>query len=307
MSTLKRLAFFAVLFLVWEILAERHIWNATLFPSPIEVGRTLGHLIGDGSLSDAIAVSLRRVLAGYGISLAIGVPLGALLARSQFAEETIGSVVAGFQSLPSICWLPLALLWFGLNDRAIVFVIVMGSLVSITIAVRDGVRNLPPTYVRAARTLGAGGGRLYVQVLLPAALPAILSAAKLGWSFAWRALMSGELLFVSVGLGRLLMMGRELADMSQVLAVMIVIAAIGLLTDSLIFGSLESARSTILGPRYGLSFEGIWLRRPVQNTKKTIKPWSNSLFSLSGPHNGLYPQRKPPLCLSAINSARPSP
>jgi len=203
------------------------------------VGGTLVHLFSDGTLLDATAVSLRRVLAGYFISLAIGVPLGILLARQQWAEDTLGSLVAGFQSLPSICWLPLALLWFGLNDRAILFVVVMGSLVSITTSVRDGVMNLPPTYVRAARTMGTRGLRMYTEVLLPASLPAILTGAKLGWSYAWRALMSGELLFVSLGLGHLLMMGRDLADMSQVLSVMIVIIALGLLTDSIIFGSLE--------------------------------------------------------------------
>ncbi|AIE84337.1 ABC-type probable sulfate transporter, permease protein [Fimbriimonas ginsengisoli Gsoil 348] len=196
-------------------------------------------MISDGSLLNATAVSLRRVLVGYGISLAIGVPLGILLGRQDWAEQTLGSLVSGFQSLPSICWLPLALLWFGLNDRAILFVIVMGSLVSISVAVRDGVRNLPPTYVRAARTLGTSPLRMYTDVLLPASLPAVLTGAKLGWSYAWRALMSGELLFVSLGLGHLLMMGRELADMSQVLSVMIVIIALGLLTDTVIFGSLE--------------------------------------------------------------------
>jgi len=239
MSTVKKLIFFIALACAWAILANRHVWDPTLFPSPAQVAKTLGHLLADGSLLDATAVSLRRVLSGYAISLGIGVPLGILLARNQLLEDTIGSLVAGFQSLPSICWLPLALLWFGLNDRAILFVVVMGSLVSITTAVRDGVKNLPPTYVRAARTMGTKGIRMYTDVLLPASLPAILTGAKLGWAYAWRALMSGELLFVSLGLGHLLMMGRDLADMSQVISVMLVIIALGLLTDSLIFGSLE--------------------------------------------------------------------
>lgn len=236
---LKRSLFFLGLILVWAILAERRIWDPTLFPSPLAVARTFWEILKDGTLLDATAVSLRRVLAGYVISLLIGVPLGVLLARSKTAEDTVGSLVSGFQSLPSICWLPLALLWFGLNDRAILFVIVMGSMVSIAIAVRDGVKNLPPTYVRAARTMGVRGWTLVSQVLLPASLPSVLTAAKLGWSYAWRALMSGELLFVSLGLGHMLMMGRELADMSRVLSVMIVIIALGLLADNVIFGSLE--------------------------------------------------------------------
>ena len=235
----RRLGFFAALLAFWALLAGRHVWDETLFPGPLAVGRTLWGLVIDGSLPDAVAVSLRRVIVGYLLSLAIGVPLGILLARQRWAEETVGSLVTGFQALPSICWLPLALLWFGLNDRAILFVVVMGSMVSITVAVRDGVRNLPPTYVRAARTMGTDGWRLYTDVLLPASLPAVMTGAKLGWSYAWRALMSGELLFVSLGLGHMLMMGRELSDMSQVLSVMIVIIALGLLADNMIFGSLE--------------------------------------------------------------------
>lgn len=239
MSAVNRIVFFILIVAAWQVLAIRHVWDATLFPSPVQVAQTLGHLLSDGTLLDAVAISLRRVLAGYLLSLSIGVPLGILLARQQLANDTIGGVIAGFQSLPSICWLPLALLWFGLNDQAILFVVVMGSMVSITMAVRDGVQNLPPTYVRAARTMGTSDFRLYTDVLFPASLPAILSGAKLGWSYAWRALMSGELLFVSLGLGHLLMMGRELADMSQVMAIMLVIIALGLLSDSLIFGSLE--------------------------------------------------------------------
>jgi NitT/TauT family transport system permease protein len=148
-------------------------------------------------------------------------------------------VVTGLQALPSICWLPLALLWFGLNDRAILFVVVMGSLTSVIITVKDGVMNLSPTYVRAALTMGTSPFRLYTDVLLPASLPSILTGAKLGWAYAWRALMAGELLFVSLGLGHLLIMGRELADMSQVMAIMVVISALGLFVDLVIFGALE--------------------------------------------------------------------
>lgn len=239
MSTIKRLIFFALLIGAWALVANRGIWDPTLFPHPLAVFRSLQDAWSDGSLLDATAVSLRRVIQGYAISLALGVPLGILLARSRLAEETLGSIVTGFQALPSICWLPLALLWFGLNDQAILFVVVMGSLVSITVAVQDGVKNLPPTYVRAARMLGTRPTRLVLDVLFPASLPTILTGAKLGWAYAWRALMAGELLYVSLGLGHMLTMGRELSDMARVLAVMAVIIALGLLTDALIFGSLE--------------------------------------------------------------------
>jgi len=210
-----------------------------LFPSPWKVGATLLAELQDGTLINATAISLRRVLLGYSISLLVGIPLGILLATNRWAEDTVGALVSAFQSLPSVCWLPLALLWFGLNDKAILFVVIAGSLVSICTAVQDGVKNLPATYVKAAQTMGTPTLRIYSQVLLPASLPAVLTGAKLGWAYAWRALMSGELLFVSLGLGQMLMQGRELADMSQVLSVMIVIMCLGLMTDRVIFGSLE--------------------------------------------------------------------
>lgn len=236
----RRIGFFLALLLLWGVLASAGIWNETLFPSPAKVGSTLWAGLHDGSVLVATAVSLRRVCLGYLVSVVIAIPLGILIARRPAFADTIGALVAGLQTLPSICWLPLALLWFGLNDNAILFVIVMGSLVSMTVAVSDGVKNLPPNIVRAALTMGARRFPFYLEVLLPASLPAILTGMKLGWAYAWRALMSGELLFVSIGLGHLLMMGRELADMSQVLSVMLVIIAIGLFTDRLIFGNAES-------------------------------------------------------------------
>lgn len=238
MSFVRRVAFFAVVLIAWWVTSATCRSN-TLIPSPTAVLASLAKAMSSGALLRAVSFSLRRLLVGYSLSLVVGVPVGALLGRSRLADETMGSLVAGLQALPSICWLPLSLLWFGLNDRAIVFVVVMGSLVSIIVAVRDGVRNLPPQFVRAGRTLGSSGFDLFHRVLLPASLPSIIGAAKLGWSFAWRALMSGELLFATVGLGRLLMLGRDLADMSQVIAVMLVIVAIGMFSDIVIFGSLE--------------------------------------------------------------------
>jgi NitT/TauT family transport system permease protein len=203
----------------------------------------------DGSLLIAIHVSLQRVLLGYGISLIFGVPMGILLARAKWARETMGPLVVGLQALPSICWLPLALLWFGLNDHAILFVVVTGSMLAVTIAVQDGMRNVPPVYLRAARTMGVRPLALYTEVLLPASLPALLTGAKLGWSFAWRALMSGELLVVGLGLGQQLQAGRDLADMSRVIGIMLVIIALGLLVDRAIFGVLEDR----VRERWGLS------------------------------------------------------
>src|SRR5437868_12362415 len=157
----RKVIFFAALLALWAIVARLGIWDRTLFPSPWRVAEALWHSIQDRSLLIATGVSLRRVLTGYALSLAIGVPLGVLLARVRWLEETLGSLVLGLQTLPSICWLPLALLWFGLNDRAILFVVVMGALLAVTVAVQDGVKNLPPIYARAARSMGVRPVALY--------------------------------------------------------------------------------------------------------------------------------------------------
>jgi sulfonate transport system permease protein len=236
---LRRLAFFGALIAGWELIAILELWPEYLFPTPLSVADRLVTGFADGTFLIGIGVSMARVIAGYLISLSIGLPLGLLVGRVRIFDETVGSLLTGLQTLPSICWLPLALLWFGLNERAILFVVIMGAVLSISLAAEGGVKNTPPQYLRAARNMGARGFRLYRQVILPAALPNILTGMRLGWSFAWRSLMAGELLYVTLGLGQLLMMGRELNDMSQVIAVMLVIIALGLAVDRLVFTPVE--------------------------------------------------------------------
>lgn len=235
----RKLAFFGGLIALWELLALLKLWPEYLFPSPLAVGERLLTGFTDGTFLIGIGVSMARVVVGYLISAAVGLPLGLLVGRIRVFDETVGSLLAGLQTLPSICWLPLALLWFGLNERAILFVVIMGAVLSISLAADGGVKNTPPQYLRAARNMGARGFRLYRYVILPAALPNILTGMKLGWSFAWRSLMAGELLYVTLGLGQLLMMGRELNDMSQVIAVMLVIIALGLAVDRLVFSPVQ--------------------------------------------------------------------
>jgi NitT/TauT family transport system permease protein len=196
-------------------------------------------MAADGRLPAAVARSLARLAQGYAISAALGVPLGIAMARSEWLRQALRPVVLGLQALPSICWLPLAILWFGLSETAIVFVVVMGSLLAISIAGEDAVAGVDPVLLRAAGTLGIRGPRFHLGVLLPAALPGILTGLKLGWSFAWRALMAGELLFVAGGLGQLLQAGREVLDAAQVMGVMAAIVAIGVAVDRVLFRVLE--------------------------------------------------------------------
>ncbi len=240
-TIIRRTTFYGMLLVAWEGLFRLGLWPEFLFPSPFQVFQALIEGFAEQTYIMGIATSFRRILIGYGVSVLLGTLLGLAQARWRLMDETLGSLILGLQTLPSICWLPLALLWFGLNERAIIFVVIMGSLLSITIATEHGVKHTPPLLIRAAQTMGARGVKLYGTVILPAALPSVIEGMKQGWSFAWRSLMAGELLFVSMGLGQLLSMGRELNDMSQVVAVMLVIIGIGLSMDRLVFARLEHA------------------------------------------------------------------
>ena len=240
MKRAARLAiFYASLFGLWALLAELKIWPPYLFPTPWGVGQALYAGFQDHSFLIAIAVSMRRVLIGYAISVVLGMILGLGVGSSKFLEETMGGLLVSLQSLPSICWWPLALLWFGLSQNAILFVVVMGSLLSVTLAMEDGRKQMPKIYGMAGRNLGASGFQLFWYVLLPASLPFIVSGLKQGWAFAWRSLITAEMLYLSLGLGQVLMMGRDLNDMSAVLAVMILIVAIGYVVDGLVFKTME--------------------------------------------------------------------
>src|SRR5438128_5203738 len=231
--------FYTCLIGLWALLAQLQIWPPYLFPTPWGVGESLWAGFSDHSYWIAIAVSMRRVLIGYGISVVLGMLLGLGVSSNKFLEETMGGLLVSLQSLPSICWWPLALLWFGFNANAILFVVIMGSLLSVTIAMEDGRKQMPKIYGMAGRNLGARGFQLFWHVLLPASLPYIVSGLKQGWAFAWRSLISGEMIFVSLGLGQMLMMGRDLNDMSLVIAVMILIVAIGYIVDGLVFRTIE--------------------------------------------------------------------
>lgn len=238
-NLLLRIVFFSALIILWHTLASLESLSNFLFPKPKDVLITLWHGLKDKTFIYAIYVSMKRLIIGFLVSLIIGLPLGLCLGRIGWLNETIGSLSLGLQALPSICWLPLAILWFGLSELAIQFVIIMGSVLSITLAVRDGVTSISPILLKAGQVLGANKIKLYMHVLIPASLPYILTGSRLGWTFAWRSLMAAELLYVSAGLGSILMMGRELHDISMVISAMLVIIGIGLFFDRLVFGYLE--------------------------------------------------------------------
>jgi len=238
----KAMLFFAILLGGWEAICLAHIWSPVLVPTPISVGRYLWEAAGDGTLWGSSVVTLKRLLLGYFFGLVLGLPLGLLTARFQVLKDTLGLLALGLQTLPSVCWVPLALLWFGQTEAAMFFVVVMGTLWSVIIATDNGVRNVPPIYARAARTMGSVGLHTWLRVMLPAALPFIVGGMKQGWAFAWRSLMAAEI-YVTIlsgfGLGHLLHYGRELNAMDQVIGIMLVLLLIGLVADKVLFSPWE--------------------------------------------------------------------
>ena len=236
--------FYLILIAIWE-LAYRvgvdwlRLWKPYIFPSPVAVFTTLWGLIADATLGIAVLASMKRIVLGYFLSIVIGIIVGLSIVRFKYLDENLSPLILGLQTLPSICWLPFSILWFGLNESAIIFVITIGSTFAVSIAIVSGMKNINPLFVRAAKTMGAKGFNLYWNVIIPASLPSIISGLKQGWSFAWRALMAGEMISATTGLGQVLMVGRDLADISQVMAIMIVIVVLGVAVDKIIFGRAE--------------------------------------------------------------------
>ena len=235
----KKIGFYVLIIIVWQGIDSAEIWPDNIFPSPIEVGEDLLYGISDGSLFYGIGTSMWRLVIGLSIAIGGGMLLGIFMARVETVNQTIGSLVLGLQSIPSVAWVPLAILWFGLSDSGIIFVTAIGAIFAVTINTYTGVKNIDPSFIEAARNKGATGGQLVTTILIPAAFPYMISGFKQGWAFAWRGVIGAELLFSFLGLGFLLNVGRQLNDVSQVIAMMLVIMGIGILIDGFVFKKLE--------------------------------------------------------------------
>lgn len=232
----------ALFLALWQAICAHGLISPLLLPSPVQVASYLLSSVNDGLLPSALSVTVGRLLIGYALGLSLGLGLGLLLSISGLARGTLGLAALGLQTLPSVCWAPLAIVWFGQSEAAMYFVVVMGSVWAVAMATENAIISVPPIYIKAAKVMGSRGLHTWRMVILPAALPGILSGAKLGWAFAWRSLMAAEIyvtIIKSFGLGQLLHFGRELNAMDQVAAVMLVIIIVGLAADRLLFIPLE--------------------------------------------------------------------
>jgi len=234
-----------VLVAIWQALWAAAFWPEFKLPAPVDVWGQIWQLVTSGEIAELFWVSVHRAVIGFAISLLIAVPLGLAIANLRVVRRGIGPLVSGLQSLPSVAWVPAAILWFGLNDRAIYWVVLLGAVPSIANGLVSGLDQVPPILPRVGQALGAGrlGGIRYI--LLPAALPGFLGGLKQGWAFSWRSLMAAELIATSPelgeGLGQYLHNGMSLSDISMVFAGIVLIFVVGVGIELLVFRPLENS------------------------------------------------------------------
>ncbi|MGG0669252.1 ABC transporter permease [Sporosarcina koreensis] len=238
-TALRRIIFIAMIAVIWEVTSRLSVLPDFMFPRLTQVLETLFNGLVNGQIVAAIGKSMSRLLIGFAIAIVLGVIMGYLIWRYKLVEDTLGFLVTALQSIPSIVWFPLAIIWFGLNDFSILFIVTIGATWTMTVSATSGFRNVPTLYQRVAKTFGSTGVHFIRTVILPASVPQLLSGLRIAWAFSWRALMAGELLGSGGGLGQLLETGRSLGQMDLVISVMIIIAVIGTIMDNVVFLRLE--------------------------------------------------------------------
>lgn len=242
-SVLPPILFVVVLIAAWQLYIVIAQPRPDIVPGPLDVVAAIGQAWESGRLQLAIATSLERGVAGFLISVAVGTPLGLLLAEVRPLRRAVGPIISGLQVLPSVAWVPAAIIWFGLSDATVYFVVLMGAIPSIVNGLIAGVDQVPPQLRRVGTVLGASRTQLATLVVLPAALPGYVAGLKQGWAFSWRSLMAAEIIAmggtIGFGLGSMLQQTRELADLAGVLSTILVILAIGILIELVFFAPLE--------------------------------------------------------------------
>ncbi len=242
-SGLPPLVALVLVILVWQLLWASAVLPVYQLPAPGDVGAKFGEIIADGSIWSILWTSISRGVLGFLLALVIATPLGLLVAKVSVVRRAIGPLLSGLQSLPSVAWVPAAVLWFGLTDATIYFVVLAGSIPSIANGLVAGIDQIPPILPRAGQVLGARGFAAARHILLPAALPGYLAGCKQGWAFSWRSLMAAEIIaagpLLGVGLGAYLKNGSDFNDISVVFAAVLLILIVGIGIELLVFRPLE--------------------------------------------------------------------
>ncbi|WP_194396947.1 ABC transporter permease [Microbacterium atlanticum] len=242
-SVVPPIVFVILLIAAWQLYVVIAQPRPDIIPGPADVAAALGSAWDTGRLQEAVSTSLERGIIGFLIAIVVGTPIGLLLAEVRPIRRAVGPIISGLQVLPSVAWVPAAIIWFGLSDATVYFVILMGAIPSIVNGLIAGIDQVPPQLRRVGTVLGASRWQLATAVILPAALPGYLAGLKQGWAFSWRSLMAAEIIAmggtIGFGLGSMLQNNRDLADLAGVLGTILVILAIGVLIELVFFGPLE--------------------------------------------------------------------
>jgi NitT/TauT family transport system permease protein len=238
----------------WQAVVWSHRWTTYVLPPPRPVLSALWHDWRTTVFWRSIGTTMRRAATGYAVAVVLGLIVGGLVARSQILRAALGSFITGLQTMPSVTWVPLALILFKLGDGAIVFVVVIGAAPSIANGFISGIDHVPPLLLRSGRMLGARGVGLWRHVIVPAALPSLVSGLKQGWAFAWRSLMAGEIISQvghRVSIGQQLETAQNFNSSVGLIEWMIVVLVIGIAVDT-VFGVADRS----LRRRWGLTAAG---------------------------------------------------
>jgi NitT/TauT family transport system permease protein len=235
--------FLILLVVLWQILWAAAFWPESMLPAPLAVWDELVTITTDGEIFEFVWTSVHRAALGFFIGVLIGTPLGLLVAKVRIVRAAVGPFLTGLQSLPSVAWVPAAILWFGLNDASIYFVVLLGSVPSIANGLVSGIDQIPPILPRVGQVMGANRLSSARHILLPAALPGFLAGLKQGWAFSWRSLMAAELIALSPalgkGLGAYLNRGSSFNSMEAVISAIFLILLVGVGIELLVFRPLE--------------------------------------------------------------------
>ena len=221
---------------LWELAAATGAIDPQFFPPPSYVWGEFVHLTSDGSIFDFILISTRRVLIGFVASAAVGIPLGILLGTTKWIRWIVEPIISIIRPLPSLAWIPLSMLWLGLSEEQKYSIVFMGTIAPLVVFVTDATLRVESIYVRAAQNLGASRLRIMWEVILPAALPSVISALKVTLALAWTCIISAEMVGSTKGLGFLIWSGKDLANISQVIIGMLAISVTVLALDTIIRG-----------------------------------------------------------------------
>lgn len=232
-----------VILIIWQLfITFSHIPSYKL-PNPLQVFRSLRSEWRQGALWSAIFTSVSRGAIGFLLAIALATPLGLLLGLNRALRALFRPILVGLQQLPSVAWVPAAVIWFGLSPVTIYAVIMLGAVPSIANGLIAGIDQIPPIVLKVADVMRATHLQRIRHFILPSAWVGYLAGLEQGWAFAWRSLMAAELIAVSpslgIGIGQLLNIGRDLGDMSLIVGCIIVIMAIGIAIEKLLFAPIR--------------------------------------------------------------------